>query len=301
MNTMTRPSLLGTDVQSTMPASALDTPHQARTLLDLLYDGFFMLFLLKGHGENTTQRHESAMTSLSPNLSPASGREGRNEPLRDFHTEEQQTPGTAADFKLRIQEFLADFERDAKKLGASIDDIFASKYAFCAAVDERVLSSNFEMRVQWERMPLQMALFGEQLAGENFFHHLEKCRAQGVARLPALEVFHLCLLLGFQGKYRMEGLEKLAYLTGRLGDEIAAMKGKRAPFAPHWQLPDQVAHTLKRETPLWATGAVFTLIGLLAFLGISGSLRSDTASAMSAYHNTINLGPKAANLTISLP
>lgn len=259
MNTMTRPSLLGADTENKMPA--LDSTQQASTLSDLLYDGFFLLFLLK----------------------------------------DQQTPGTAADFTLRIHEFLTEFERDAKKLNASADDIFASKYAFCAAVDERILSSTFEMRVQWERQPLQMVLFGEQLAGENFFHHLEKCRAQGVSRLAALEVFHLCLLLGFQGKYRMEGPEKLAYLTGRLGDEIAAMKGKRAPFAPHWQLPDQVAHMLKRETPLWATGAVFALIGLLAFLGISGSLRSNTDSAMSAYNNTINLGPKAANLTISLP
>jgi len=36
-----------------------------------------------GHGENATQRHESAVTALSPNLIPA--REERNEPLRDFH------------------------------------------------------------------------------------------------------------------------------------------------------------------------------------------------------------------------
>ncbi|MET7443581.1 hypothetical protein, partial [Streptomyces sp. NPDC005568] len=46
----------------------------------------------------------------------------------------------------------------------------------------------------------------------------------------------------------------LAYLTARLGDEIAHMKGKRAPFAPHWPLPDQIAHRLKREVPVWAIG-----------------------------------------------
>jgi type VI secretion system protein ImpK len=259
MTTTTRPSLFGADIENTMPALAVT--QQARSLSDLLYDGFFMLFLLK----------------------------------------QQQTPGTADDFRSRIQEFLADFERDAKKLNASADDIFASKYAFCAAVDESILSSNFKMREAWERQPLQMALFGEQLAGENFFRHLEKCRAQGAVRLAALEVFHLCLLLGFQGKYRIEGTERLAYLISRVGDEIAAMKGKRAPFAPHWQLPDQVAHTLKRETPLWSIGAVFFLIGLLAFSGLSSSLSSDTDSAMAVYNDTINLGPKAANLTISLP
>lgn len=41
--------------------------------------------LFNSHGEDATPMHESAMTALSPNLSPASGREGRSEPLRDFH------------------------------------------------------------------------------------------------------------------------------------------------------------------------------------------------------------------------
>lgn len=69
------------------------------------------------------------------------------------------------------------------------------------------------------------------------------------------------------GKYLLEGPEKLAYLTARLGDEIAHMKGKRAAFAPHWPLPDQIAHRLKREVPVWAIGAV---LRWLRCLGISG-------------------------------
>jgi glycerol-3-phosphate dehydrogenase len=41
-----------------------------------------------GHGENSTPMQTSAMTALSPNLSPASGREGQNEPLRDIQVKE---------------------------------------------------------------------------------------------------------------------------------------------------------------------------------------------------------------------
>ena len=52
-------------------------------------------------------------------------------------------------------------------------------------------------------------LFGDQLAGENFFNRLESLRARGSAHLQALEVFHMCLLLGFQGRYIIEGSEKL--------------------------------------------------------------------------------------------
>jgi type VI secretion system protein ImpK len=243
------------------PLLQTEPSYQVKSLLDLLYDGFFMLFMLKNARE----------------------------------------PGDAREFQSRVQQFLHDFERGAKKLDAYADDVFAAKFAFCAAVDESILSSPFAVRTEWERRPLQLLLFGEQLAGEKFFDYLEEARARGAARLQSLEVFHMCLLLGFQGKYLLEGPEKLAYLTARLGDEIANMKGKRAPFAPHWGLPDQIAHTLKRELPLWIIVAVFALIGLFGFIGLSSYLHTDTARRLDAYSQIVQLGPRSANLTISLP
>ncbi|RQH09913.1 type IVB secretion system protein IcmH/DotU [Paraburkholderia dinghuensis] len=256
------PSLFGVAAPVlNQPAPSGEPAYQARSLLDLLYDGFFMLFLLKN------------------------GRE----------------PGDASDFSTRVQQFLGDFERGAKKLNVAADDVYAAKFAFCAALDESVLASSFRIQTEWEQRPLQLTLFREQLAGERFFQFLEECRAQGAPRLQSLEVFHMCLLLGFQGKYILEGPEKLAYLTARLGDEIAHIKGKRAPFAPHWPLPDQIAHRLKREVPLWSIGAVFTLVGLLAWLGLSMWLRDNTVRTLAPYTQIIKLGPQSANLTISLP
>lgn len=256
------PSLFGANApQSTPPSASTEGSFQARSLRDLLYDGFFMVFLLK------------------------QGRE----------------PGDAGEFGARVQAFLAEFERGAKKLNAPADDVYVSKFAFCAAIDEAVLSSSFKIRTEWERRPLQLVLFGEQLAGEKFFELLESCRAQGVARLQSLEVFHLCLLIGFQGKYLLEGPEKLAYLTGRLGDEIAQMKGKRAAFAPHWPLPDQIAHRLKHELPLWTIGAVFLLVGLGAYFGLNTYLRGATMRTLAPYSQLIQPEAESANLTISLP
>src|SRR5690606_4729874 len=102
----------------------------------------------------------------------------------------------------------------AKRLGASADDTYLSKFAFCALVDEVVLASQSKVRDAWERRPLQIEFFGEQLAGERFFEHLDTLRQGGAARVQLLEVFHMCLLVGFQGKYILEGSEKLNYLTG---------------------------------------------------------------------------------------
>ncbi len=248
---------------ASLPPRAADFygSRPAKSLLDLLYDGFLMLFLLK------------------------SGQE----------------PVDAASFSARVQQFLADFERSAKKMDIPAEDVYATKYAFCAAVDETVLNSGFSIRDAWMLQPLQLTLFGEQLAGENFFARLEDLRAQGAPRLESLEVFYMCLLLGFQGKYMIEGQEKLGYLTARLGDEITLLRGKRAGFAPHWPLPDKIAHTLKRDVPLWSIGALFALLGLLAYLGMSHFLNRDMQTAMAPYHDIVKIGPRAAHLTISLP
>lgn len=253
------PSLLGSRGAAVPPPT--EGPRQARNLFDLMYDGFYLLFLLR----NGT------------------------------------APADAQKFLDNIQQFLQSVERGAKKLSISAEDIFAAKYAFCATVDEFVLGSSFPIREAWERRPLQLTQFGDQLAGENFFVRLQELQAKGAAHLQALEIYYLCLLLGFRGKYILEGPEKLSYLTARLGDEIAYMKGKRPAFAPHWPPPDQIAHALKRETPLWAIAAVFALAAILGYLGLSGVLARHTDSSMSAYENVIQLAPTAANLTITLP
>ncbi|QJE02019.1 DotU family type IV/VI secretion system protein [Massilia forsythiae] len=254
MSTATAPSLMG----AAPPAPAQSAPQ---TLLDLMYDGFYALFMLKN----------------------GSG------------------PQDDAAFAHRMTQFLDDFGRNAKKQNASPDDIDAAKYAFCAAVDEIILRSSFTIREAWERRPLQLALFGDQLAGENFFNRLEQLRTRGGAHLQALEVFHMCLLLGFQGRYILEGTEKLNYLTSRLGDEIAHLKGKRGGFAPHAERPDQVIHKLRSDLPLWVLGSVFGLICVLGFIGLRTSLGRTSETRMNAYNDVVKMAPRAANLTITLP
>ncbi|NHZ83221.1 DotU family type IV/VI secretion system protein [Massilia sp. CCM 8695] len=254
--TTTAPSLMAGG-----PVAAAAAGATPQTLLDLMYDGFYALFMLKnGNG-----------------------------------------PQDNADFQHKTTQFLEEFTRGAKKQGASADDIDAAKYAFCAAVDEIILRSTFSIRDEWERRPLQLVLFGDQLAGENFYHRLESLRTRGSTHLQALEVFHMCLLLGFQGRYILEGSEKLNYLTARLGDEIANMKGKRGGFAPHADRPDQIVHKLRSDLPLWVLCSVFGLICILGYIGLRASLGKTTEERMAGYNDVVKLAPRAANLTITLP
>ena len=232
-----------------------------RSLLDLMADGFYLLMLLK---------------------------RGR-------------LPCVETSFVDAVQRFLDGVERGAAKLGIASEDVYAAKYAFCAAVDEAMLGQPSTLRDAWECNPLQLRLFGEHLAGEHFFDRLEQLRAQGAPRLPSLEVYHYCLLLGFEGKYRLEGPEKLGYLIARLGDEIVYLKGRRTGFAPHWAPPDKVAHALRRVVPLWAPAVLLAGVGLLGYFGLSALLGSHTEEQLAGYQDVVQLPGRTASLTITLP
>ncbi|MDD1969117.1 type IVB secretion system protein IcmH/DotU, partial [Pseudomonas putida] len=188
-----------------------------------------------------------------------------------------QMPTERDKFWGAVLKFLKNMDRKATEAGISAEDTYAGKYAFCATVDELILSSPpSPVRDQWELRPLQLFLYGDQLGGDRFFTRLEELREQGVVRLPSLEVYYLCLLVGFQGRFRLEGAEKLGYLTARLGDELIYLKGKRTSFAPHWAAPDSARHPLRRYVPLWLPALLLGTIGLISYTGLRASLDSQT-------------------------
>jgi type VI secretion system protein ImpK len=232
-----------------------------QSLVDIMVEGFYALFLLKG--------------GCGPQDKTA--------------------------FADHMTAFLGDVDRNAKAIGVPAEDVTAAKYAFCAAVDEIILRSDYDIREAWETRPLQLRLFGDQLAGEHFFQRLEDLRAKGAVHLQALEVYHMCLLLGFQGRFALDGQDKLNYLTARLGDEIARMRGKSRGFAPHAERPDQIVHKLGSDLSLWVLTAVFALAGLGAYLGFRTALAHETDVALAGYNDLVKLPPRSANVTITLP
>jgi type VI secretion system protein ImpK len=183
-----------------------------------------------------------------------------------FLLKDGNAPSSAAEFNRRVDHFLAQFEKNSRNFGKEVAGIAEAKYAFCALMDEIILSSEFSLREEWERMPLQLRIFGEHLAGEGFFDRLEVLRRDPNNNFEAMEVFHTCLLLGFQGKYLLEGQEKLGYLTARVGQEIQQVRGGKAEFAPNWKLPQRFQAFVRHELPLWLYFALLALVGAGLFI-----------------------------------
>ncbi|HEY1042551.1 MAG TPA: DotU family type IV/VI secretion system protein [Telluria sp.] len=231
------------------------------SLVDLLYEGFYALFLLR---DGATIKDESS-------------------------------------FSDRMAELIAEVDKRARKANIDPDETLAAKYAFCAALDETVMRTQPQARALWESRPLQLRLFGDQLAGEQFFDRLDELRLRGRAHLQALEVYHMCLLLGFRGRYSINGVEKLGFITARLGEEIARMRGGARPFAPRGARPDQVANMMRRDLSLWMLSGVFLLAGAGAYGGVSALLGSGTEKSLAAYNDVVKLPPRTAHVTITLP
>ncbi len=210
-------------------------------------------------------------------------------------------PPAEAEFAAAIRGFLDTFSSEARELRIPADDIDAAKYAFCAALDEVILASAFPLRDAWERRPLQLLLFGDQLAGEHFFDKLEQLRLRGNERLQALQVFHMCLLLGFKGRYALDGADRLSYLAARLGDEIAHLRGQGKGFAPRAARPDNVAHKLQSNGPLWIAGGAFALAALASFGAMRYTLDTSTRATLAAYQDIVKQPPRPASLSVTLP
>lgn len=214
------------NISDTVPVLPITlTEATAPSLKDMLQDGIYLLFLLRNGN----------------------------------------VPETARELSLRIDEFLAQFEKNARNFGKSAESNESAKYAFCALLDETILSCQGTIRDEWERAPLQLRIFGEHLAGEGFFDRLEMLRLDPDKNLETLEVYYTCLVLGFQGKYLLEGSERLSYLIGRVGQEIAQARGGKAPFAPHWKLPFRFQEFVRHELPLWLFFALLAGVAVAIF------------------------------------
>lgn len=238
------------------------SPAASRRLCELMHEGFFALAL-----------------------------------LREGHVPEAGGDGLRA----ALTAWLAGLAPAADRLGVDAEDLRLASFAFAALADEIVLGSSLPVRDAWRRRPLQLELFGEQLAGERFFEHLERLREQGPRRLALLQVFHLCLLLGFRGRYALDGAEALAWTTTRLGDEIARWRGGRVPLAPHAQPPDRPVHRLRRAWPAWASAAVVCGVALLAFGALQWDLARTADRALAPHRDVVRPLPELAHLTVTLP
>ena len=169
-----------------------------------------------------------------------------------------------------------------RSAGLPEPELAEARYALVAFIDEQVLKSTWAGRTEWMSQPLQLLLYREYTAGENFFVRLRSLLQSG-SRPLALEVYFLCLALGFRGAYGVTGE------TAAIGQYVEAARrelSKKLPstskFGPNATTRDQLAADRKSNVLLISVLAGSAFLVLLVLVGLHFELHSELNSAISA-------------------
>ena len=171
----------------------------------------------------------------------------------------------------RLREALADavrrFEADAHAGGVSREHIVGARYLLCTFVDEAAAGTPWGGTGAWARDSLLVRLHGEAWGGEKSFQLLSRLAENPSAHRDLLELFFVCLSLGFEGRYRVldNGRAQLESLRERLH----ALLRRHTP-AGDGALSARVApvrlarRSWADSTPVW----VFCALSLVLALGL---------------------------------
>lgn len=149
----------------------------------------------------------------------------------------RQVAADADSFRTRIKQVLAAAEQEARQAGYGSDDARLALFAVIAFLDETVLNSRQPMFADWPRRPLQEEVFGVHMAGELFFQYLQQLlgRPDSEDLADVLEVYELCLLLGFKGRYSASRGAELQVLSSQVSQKIERVHGGTSELSPRWR------------------------------------------------------------------
>jgi type VI secretion system protein ImpK len=180
--------------------------------------------------------------------------------LDRIHRDEQPI---AQDERLRVRALI---EQAEARVGAA-EEWRLAKYALVSWIDEMLVEAPWEGRDWWSNNVLEVELFSTRQCYDQFY-----VRAKEASTLPqrdALEVYYICVVLGFRGLYRdpdfaqatiqaldlppdVESWAKQASMAVRLGQGRPSIRGeiRELQGAPPLQARDLV---------LWS-GLVLTML-----------------------------------------
>ncbi|MEO8144035.1 MAG: type VI secretion system protein TssL, long form [Betaproteobacteria bacterium] len=174
-----------------------------------------------------------------------------------------------------LRERLNVFEQDARATGIGAETLADASFALCALLDESAASTPWG--TAWSTAGMLAERHPGSNGGERFFELLEKLSADPASNIVVLEFFHVCLALGFEGRYRdaANGRDELVAQRARLLEQI---RQQRAPhdgeLSGHWRGVAAPARRAAGGLALWAAASGAALLLTMLYVAYSFSLGS---------------------------
>ncbi len=185
-------------------------------------------------------------------------------------------------FRTDLRQALQTAYAEAQAHGYSAEDAQRAMFAVVAFIDESVLNSRNPAFADWPRMPLQEEFYGGHVAGELFFRDLQSVmeRMDSPATADLLEVYCLCLQLGYKGKYGAGASGELPAILGRLREKLQRIRGDSLALSPRKVLPAE-PQSPPRKDPWERRLALAAIALLVAGALLFGAMKLRLASGVS--------------------
>lgn len=187
----------------------------------------------------------------------------------------------------QVMQEIQSFDNNARARGCSPESVLAARYALCACIDEAVLNTPWGSSSLWSSQSMLSTFHQETGGGEKFFQILERIMMEPAKNIALLELYSVCLALGFEGRYRiMEmGRSQLDSLRDELFRTIRTYRGEyERELSPHWRgLSTRMSRL--RHFPLWVVAALAGAVLLGIYAGFNFILHQSSAPVLDKLNN----------------
>lgn len=202
---------------------------------------------------------------------------------------------TAADLpspevlRQRIASLFETMRQRAAQVGIAVQDVDEAIYALAAFMDEQILRSPWPGRTQWMAQPLQLVYFQENTAGEGFFVRMQALQ-RDPRRAHVLEIYFLCLALGFQGRYALATPAELNSVEESVGTDVARGLPPSDPISPAGYPQRGMRGLVQRRLPVVAASIGLLAFAIVTFIILKIVVSSSASSAADEMRGSLTRG-----------
>lgn len=183
----------------------------------------------------------------------------------------------------RLLDAIDAFEQRARRKDIPRHKVIAARFVLCQLLDEIVADTPWGSAAAWTGPRLLQQLHSEERGSERVFELLARLGEDPQGNTDLLELFHVCLAFGLQGRYRdaPNGRPQLEAVTQRVFELVRATRrdgaGSSSPraLADHWQGMSMPPRRIVSVLPLWAV----CMVGLASVLAVYLYLNRQVASS----------------------
>ncbi|QHM76820.1 Motility protein B [Mixta theicola] len=194
-----------------------------------------------------------------------------------------------AALRQRLIDEVRHFEKNSQRAGLAYEVIVGARYCLCTALDEAAALTPWGSRGVWPGNGLLVTFHNETWGGEKFFQLLAKLSQNPREHIFLLELINYCLLLGFEGRYRVmdNGRSQLETIRQRLLQMIRGVRGGYPPpLSPH-PVDQPVTRKMWRPmVPLWACAALAGFLACLLYILLNWRLGDYTSPVLASVYQT---------------